>query len=267
MIRKPVVANQFYPGNPLSLLNMVKKFAIVTENKQDAIAVVSPHAGYIYSGEVAGMTFANVNIPETVIILCPNHTGYGEKVSVMAAGNWEIPIGNIPVESEIAKELITLSPIISDDSMSHKYEHSIEVQLPFLYFFQKNISIVPISVMHLSYTECEQVAEALVTTIKKKSKKILLVASSDMNHYESHETTLKKDQIAIDALLNLNPQKLYNEVMKNDISMCGVVPSTIALAAALKLGAKNAKLIAHKTSGDVNKDFSHVVGYAGIIIN
>ncbi|MFH1652704.1 MAG: AmmeMemoRadiSam system protein B [Pseudomonadota bacterium] len=264
--RMPAVAGSFYPANRTELKDMVEGFIPKNVERQRAFGVISPHAGYVYSGAVAGKTFAQVEIPKQCIVLAPNHTGYGSKAAIMTDGAWMTPIGDVPVDSTIANKLLSKCSIIKNDSTAHIAEHSLEVQLPFMLTLQPELTIVPICLSHLRVSECKEIGEAIADLIRSEEKDILVVASSDMNHYESQKRTEKKDNLAIEQVLKMDPEGLINTCSENGITMCGVIPTAVMLFAARKLGKKNAKLIAHQTSGDISGDYDAVVGYAGIIV-
>lgn len=267
MIRKPAVAYQFYPGESAALKKTMESLVKEKSLKEDAVAIIAPHAGYIYSGKVAGSVYSRVNIPDNILLLGPNHTGLGERAALMSNGEWEMPFGKVAVNQAIAHLLIEESHIFSDDSTAHAREHSLEVQLPFIQYLNPKASIVPVTIMYMGYEECKELGKAVANAIRRYNDKILIVVSSDMNHYERDALTKKKDRKAIDKILALNPRGLMETVSSENISMCGVIPATVALAAAKELGAKKAELIDYATSGDTSGDYEHVVGYAGILIN
>ncbi|HBO83676.1 MAG TPA: AmmeMemoRadiSam system protein B [Deltaproteobacteria bacterium] len=266
IVRKPSVVYQFYPGDPVTLEKTVKGMVEETLKKEDAIAIIAPHAGYVYSGRVAGAIFSKVRIPDNIILLGPNHTGLGKSVAVFTSGEWEMPFGKMMVNSELSHILIEESVYFADDPIAHLKEHSLEVQLPFIHHFNPAASIVPITIMHLDLRSCIEIGKAVARVIISYEKEILIVVSSDMNHYESHETTKKKDKKAIERITVLDYEGLLKTVLKDDISMCGVIPAAIAIIAARELGANGGKLIDYATSGETSGDFNHVVGYAGILI-
>ncbi|TAN63453.1 AmmeMemoRadiSam system protein B [bacterium] len=266
MFRKPCVAGQFYPSDPAELEKTVKNFLIDNTLKERAVAVISPHAGYMYSGGVAGELFSNVIVPDDIILIGPNHTGLGEAVSIMPSGKWELPLGAVTINEKLAKWLLDESTMFSPDISAHLREHSLEVQLPFLYVLNRNINIVPITVMPLGYDECLEVGSAIARAITKSGKDTLIVASSDMNHYEADKKTREKDSLAIKEALALNAKGLLDVTTSKKISMCGVVPATTAIVAAKALGASKARLVKYATSGETSGDYKQVVGYAGIII-
>jgi AmmeMemoRadiSam system protein B len=268
MIRIPAVASQFYPGEPSTLQRTLQE--IVPEGptpKKKALAVVSPHAGYIYSGSVAGQTFAQVAIPSTCIIMGPNHHGRGAEAALMASGVWRMPLGDVAINEKVAQSILANSQVIREDARAHELEHSLEVQVPFLQYLQPSLSIVPICLSVLSYEDCKEIGSALARTVSEFEEKILLVASSDMSHYESREEASRKDKMAIDRVLDLDPEGLYSTVFGKRISMCGIIPATIALIAALKLGCQQGELVRYTDSGEVSGDIDQVVGYAGLVLS
>ncbi|MGB9735596.1 MAG: AmmeMemoRadiSam system protein B [bacterium] len=266
MKRNPAVAGTFYPANPSTLERFVKEFSVPEKEIIKAIGVVSPHAGYIYSGSVAGRVYAHIRIPETVIVIGPNHTGYGSKAGIIPEGSFSMPGFNMEIDQELATAIMKNSNIIEDDADSHVYEHSLEVQLPFIHYHNPSAKLVPICVMGRGYDFVSSIGNAIARAIKESGKNVLIVASSDMTHYEPDAVTRKKDRLAIDMILNLDPQGLIRITNEKDISMCGVIPAGIMLVAAKQLGAQKAKLVDYKTSGEVTNDYDEVVGYAGIIV-
>lgn len=266
MDRQPCVAGQFYSPGTNSLKAEVNRFLGETKNPRKALAAIAPHAGYIYSGRIAGTVFSQVIVPKTCLIISPNHTGLGKSASVWKHGNWIIPTGSIPVDSNFASTLLKNCPLLAADQDAHISEHSIEVILPFLLARQPQLSIIPITVSHLNLESCKEIGKAIALTIKDYGQDVLIVASTDMNHYEEQKTTTAKDELAINNVIALDAEGLLATCAKNRISMCGVVPTTITIFACNQLGAKKARLIKHETSGDVSGDYSSVVGYAGFLI-
>jgi len=269
MIREPVVAGRFYSGDPLQLHEDVEGFLKTAEStpKVAALGVVSPHAGYMYSGSVAGAALGQVKIPQKIIVLCPNHTGLGAWGAINTEGYWKTPLGNAQIASELARRLQGLYPDLQEDSLAHAQEHALEVQLPFLQELRPDFEFVPLCLSHFSYGECDRLGLALAQLIQEGNEEILMLASSDLNHYESQERTLQKDQRAIDCILEMDPEKLYRVVQEEAITMCGIIPVTCMLIAARQMGAQKATLVKHTTSGDVTGDYAGVVGYAGIIVS
>ncbi len=267
-MRQPAVADRFYPGSPKELSRTIAELSPARENlhKIKALAVVSPHAGYVYSGALAAETFSAVEVPETVIILGPNHHGHGAPVS-LSTETWDMPLGKVPIDMEIANHLLDLSEHIRIDETAHQFEHSLEVQVPFLQMLQKNLHIVPLVISQIAYPLCEQIAGALAEAIHNTVKDILIVASSDMSHYEPRRISEKKDRSALACIEQLDPYSLYRTVYDNRISMCGVIPVVIAMLAAKACGADQASVIGYTDSGYASGDTNQVVGYAGVIIN
>jgi len=268
MTRTACVAGQFYPARKGELEEVVKGFlGGAKAAPQKAIAVIAPHAGYIYSGRTAGAVYSEVIIPNDVILIGPNHTGLGSPAAVMDEGPWETPLGDVEVNAALARLIIESDAGFSPDAAAHLREHSLEVQLPFIQAVNPAAAIVPIAVMHAGIAACARMGKAIAVAIKQWGKDVLIVVSSDMNHYEPEDVTRKKDALAIDEVLALEPARLLEVAARNDISMCGVIPAAIAITAARELGARNARLVSHTTSGETSGDFDAVVGYAGFVID
>ncbi len=268
MLRPPAVAGQFYPSSPESLRKQVEGFILPHQPKQSAIALVCPHAGLIYSGPVAGAVYSRILIPETIVLVGPNHTGLGAPVSVYNRGAWRMPHGTIEINSTIAEAVLDQSRFADADIEAHRHEHCIEVQLPFLQYFHQDLTIVPIVMMSIDLAVCQDLGEALASAIRSHAKPggVLLVASTDMTHYEPDPVAREKDRLAIDAIRALNPPGLHQIVKDQQISMCGFAPTVAVLYSALRLGAKHAQRVRYMTSGEISGDYEHVVGYAGLII-
>jgi len=267
MERFPAVAGQFYPDSAEELSLFLADITHDAGEKLPAIGVISPHAGYVYSGAVAGEVFSSVHIPKKTIILCPNHKGFGESAAIMSSGAWIMPWGDAPIDTELAERLKASCPLLLEDDTAHSQEHSLEVQLPFLHRLRPDFRFVPIAFQQLSLDECRALGEAVADTIAADAERPLLVASSDMSHNETDEVARKKDRKAIDRILALDPDGLYRIIRsEKKAAMCGVIPATIMMFAALRLGAKEAVLLKYATSGEVNRDFDQVVGYAGLAI-
>ncbi len=268
MARRAVYAGQFYPGSRESLQDDVDSFLKNSRNREDAIGAISPHAGYIYSGRVAGEVLSAINPKNTYVILGPNHTGIGIKFGLDPNASWTTPIGEAVVDKELAQKIINGSKHIAYDELSNSREHSIEVQIPFLQRLKSDFKFVPIVVSDAPLAIYREIAEEIVRAVKalKMNKNVMILASSDMTHYEPLETAKAKDRLAIDAILGLDEEMLINVINDKDITMCGYAPAAIMISAAKQLGAKAAKLISYRTSGDTTGDASSVVGYAGIIV-
>ena len=268
MTRTPAVADRFYPGSPEQLRSAMDILVpeVAEEKKKQALAVVLPHAGYVYSGATAGATISQVRVPETVLILGPNHHGRGAALA-LGTDDWRMPMGVVPVDRQLAASILQQSSAIVEDQEAHLSEHSLEVQVPFLQQVQHQLRIVPLVVSHIPYDLCLTVAHDLAAAIRTYRQPVLIVASTDMSHYESRQQATQKDTLAIERILALDPQGLYATVLGNRISMCGVIPTTIALLTALELGATQAELVRYTDSGEASGDTSQVVGYAGLIIS
>ncbi|MBI5810068.1 MAG: AmmeMemoRadiSam system protein B [Deltaproteobacteria bacterium] len=266
MLRRTCVAGQFYPGVKAELEKDLRGFLSPGGAAENCVALISPHAGYIYSGRVAGAVYSSVRIPGNIVLIGPNHTGAGKRASLMASGQWETPLGRLCINEELAGLILGSSPIFSDDMAAHLREHSLEVQLPFIYTINREASFVPITLMHAGFKECLEMGLAIAKAIKAYRKETIIAVSSDMNHYEDEKKTRAKDKLAIDMALKLDAKGLLDVTEEKDITMCGVVPTAAAIAAAKELGATTARLIKYSTSGETSGDLSHVVGYAGIII-
>jgi AmmeMemoRadiSam system protein B len=268
MIRKSAVAGQFYPSGKSDLEKELNNFFdnAKQSSRKKAFGIISPHAGYMYSGQVAANVYHAAELPEIAVILAPNHYGFGKNASIISEGRFEIPLGTVEIASQEAMKLLAGSAVLHEDSLSQVREHSLEVQLPFLKKLKPDLKIIPITLMHLTYYFCEKLSEELAALVSENREKYVIVASSDMNHFESQNVGNRKDRIAIERVLALDPKGLYNAVSEHDISMCGFIPAVIMLLAAKKLQVKNAELVDYRTSGDITGDFSSVVGYAGMIV-
>ncbi len=266
MNRRPAVAGMFYPGSPDDLKEMIGEFIDADAVREKAIAVISPHAGYIYSGKTAGRVFSSIELPEHFVILCPNHTGYGARAAIMDSGTWETPLGKAKIDSELAQILKKKSPFLEVDPEAHRREHSLEVQLPFLQYLCPDFSFVPICLSTQNYNELAEIGKGMAAAIKMYGKPVLIVVSSDMTHYEDAESAKEKDMKAIKMIEELNARGLYDTVRNEGITMCGYAPAVSALAACRLLGATRGKLVMYATSGDASGDYRSVVAYAGLVI-
>lgn len=266
MIRNPVVSGQFYPASPSQLKAMIEGFIDKKAVKEEVIGLVSPHAGYIYSGPVAGAVISRTKFKDTFIILGPNHTGRGKPLSIMTQGVWKTPLGEVEIDSELGRQILATSSYLQADHVAHQYEHSIEVQLPFLQYFKRDIKIVPILLAYTTGATYKKIGKEIAKAIKDLNKEAVIIASSDMTHYEPQESAQRKDNQAIDAILDLNEDELLKRVDELKISMCGCAPVVSLISATKELGATRAELVKYQTSGDTTGDYSSVVGYAGIII-
>ena len=267
MVRLPAVAGRFYPGDSKTLSATIDGFLENSVPKTRAIGIVVPHAGYIYSGAVAGAVYSQTLIPSRSIVLCPNHTGLGQPLAIMREGAWRTPLGDLQVDIEMCDALMEADPSLENDAIAHKHEHALEVQLPFLQHLQgPTHRFVPIVIGTGSWDALSALGEAIAQAISKVDRSTLIIASSDMNHYESDAITRTKDFKAIDQILKRDPKGLLQTVRQEGISMCGVGPVTSMLVAGNLLQASNAKLVRYATSAETSGDFDRVVGYAGAIL-
>jgi len=268
-LRHPAVAGRFYPSNRDELHAEARHYLSAAEKEPpiNAIGCIAPHAGYMYSGHVAGAVFGRIDVPRKCIVMCPNHTGQGRALSILSEGAWETPLGDVPVDAELANALKRRCDLLNEDAAAHRAEHAAEVELPFLLLRQPELVFVPIALGTGRLELLERLGIALADVIAAQKDPVLIVASSDMNHYESDAVTRVKDHRAIERILSLDPRGLHEVVTQQDISMCGYGPAVAMLTAARDLGAKSAELVKYATSGDVSGDRERVVGYAGIVVH
>jgi MEMO1 family protein len=270
-VRYPAVAGRFYPRDPETLRKDVHTYLSPSQPSAQVQKIIRargcivPHAGYMYSGHVAGAVFAGLEIPELCVVLCPNHTGTGRALAIVSEGSWETPLGAVRIDTDFATSLKQRCPLLHEDSTAHRSEHAIEVELPFLQIRQPQLRFVPIALGTGQFEALEQLGRALAEAVAAHHKPVLIVASSDMNHYESDAITRVKDQSAIEPILRLDARGLYDVVTQQHISMCGFGPAVAMLAAVSGLGA-TAELVKYATSGDISGDRETVVGYAGIVV-
>jgi len=267
--RPAAVAGQFYPATALDIKKLISQFIDKNTKTTDAVSCIMPHAGYIYSGKVAVQTAASAKIKNKIILLGPNHTGYGTEFSIMTEGTWETPLGNVEIDQSLAQKILKSDSNLAMDSLAHMYEHSLEVELPVLQYFNNNFKIVPIAILSDDFIKIKKLGENIAKTIIENGFKdsVTLIASTDMTHYEPESTAKQKDNIAIKAILELDENKLINEIRRLNITMCGYAPTVAVICASKLLGAQSAQLIKYQTSADTTGDKTSVVGYAGIVIS
>ncbi len=266
MRRMPAVAGQFYPADPKSLRSMVEGFLHKPIACKSVYGVMVPHAGYVFSGSFAGQTFGMVNVPSRILIIGPNHTGYGESLALFAKGSWVTPLGEVRIAEDLAGKILQAYPRLVADDLAHRFEHSLEVQVPFIQVKEPSAQIVPLCLAPVPLEELISLGEAIGKVLAAEKEPAMIVASSDMTHYEPGASARKKDQLALDHVCALDPEGLYRTVTSEHISMCGVVSTVVMLAASRYLGAKKGSVVCYGNSGDVTGDQSEVVGYAGVII-
>ncbi len=265
--REPAVAGTFYPASAKELETVVAKMlgAAQTAKINTVTAIMVPHAGYIYSGSACAKTMSCTEIPENVILIGPNHHGLGPAIAI-SQQKWVIPTGTIPTNHTLTTAINEHVAAAEYNEEAHRHEHSLEVQLPFLYHLQPALNIAAVSVSQLSLQNCFSVADGLKKVIAAYGKRVLLLASSDMNHYESREIATKKDKLALAMIERLDPAGLYHTVYENSITMCGFIPMVIVMQTAILLGANRAKNLVYTDSGHVSGDTRKVVAYAGSAI-
>jgi AmmeMemoRadiSam system protein B len=266
VIRNAVVAGQFYPASASELKALLKDMVDKKAKREEVIGLILPHAGYIYSGAVAGATISRIKFKDTFIIMGPNHTGSGKPFSIMTGGSWKTPLGEVEIDSVLAKQILASSKYLQEDKAAHLSEHSIEVQLPFLQYLKTNFNLVPIVLAYAGGAVYKEIGKELARAVKERGRKVVIIASSDMTHYEPQAIAQKKDNQAIEAILALDADELLKRVDRFNISMCGYGPAVSLISAAKELGATKAELVKYQTSGDTTGDYASVVGYAGIII-
>jgi MEMO1 family protein len=275
MVRHAAVAGYFYKGSPEGLRKQVSDFITPAVMRKKAIGIVVPHAGLIYSGSVAGAVYSSIELPDTIVLIGPNHTGLGAPVSLMAKGAWETPLGVVSIDETLAAAIISQSPRIREDELAHFREHSLEVQLPFIQYLKSDFKIVPIQMLDTRLETCQELGRAVASAIldrrgggkgRESSNRVLIVASSDMTHYEKASAAKEKDFKAIQQILNLDPEGLYHTVSEFGITMCGYGPAVAMLTAVQLLGATKAEMVKYANSGETSGDYDQVVGYAGIIV-
>jgi MEMO1 family protein len=265
MLRQPAVAGRFYTAAPEALAAQVDGFLDVGTAKRRALGVVAPHAGYVYSGAVAGAVYGGVDLPARVILLGPNHTGLGRAAAALwPGGAWRTPLGDAAIDAGLTVALAA-APAVEGDLAAHAREHALEVQVPFLQRARPDATFAALVLSHLSWPACEALGRAIADAARDAAA--LVVASSDMSHYVSAEEARALDRHAIDRILALDPEGLYRVVHDEGISMCGIIPATVMLVAARERGATDATLVRYAHSGEVSGDDRHVVGYAGIVIS
>src|SRR6266568_3247099 len=269
MLRLPAVAGRFYPSDPKELTSLIRNY-LEPDAQQKSIsakACLVPHAGYMYSGHVAGAVFARLELPKKIIVLGVRHYPRGEHAAILSSGAWRTPLGDAPIDEGLAGALRRECPLLREDSVAHSTEHSLEVQVPFLQALAPGFSFVPVALGTVQFESLVSVGEALGRVLKNAKESVLLLTTSDLNHYEDDATTRMKDRKAIDLLLARDARGLYDTCRNEDISMCGLGPAVALLTALHALGAEKAELVKYGTSADVSGDRSMVVGYAGMIFS
>jgi AmmeMemoRadiSam system protein B len=269
MLRLPAVAGRFYPSDPQELTSLVQKYSQPDSQHtpMPVKACLVPHAGYMYSGHVAGAVFARVALPKRIIVLGLRHYPRGEQAAILSSGAWRTPLGDAPIDVGLAGALRRECPLLREDSVAHSREHSLEVQVPFLQALAPGFSFVPVALGSVQFESLVSMGEGIARVLGNSKQDVLLLTTSDLNHYEDDATTRTKDRKAIDRMLALDARGLYDTCRNEEISMCGLGPAVAMLAALNALGADKAELLKYATSADVSGDRSQVVGYAGMIFS
>ncbi|QLA16885.1 AmmeMemoRadiSam system protein B [Desulfolutivibrio sulfoxidireducens] len=267
MNRQPIVAGQFYPAGPALKKEVLAYLDRGREpSEKPALVTMVPHAGYIYSGAVAGKTLGRARLADTIVLLGPNHTGRGRRLAVWPDGTWLLPGGGLDVDTDLALAMLQADTRLSADYEAHLGEHCLEVLMPFLWAKNPATRIVPMVVSEYSPTVLGNVAVSLAGVIRAWPTPVSVVVSSDMSHYVSHDTAKELDSLALAEITALSPMGLFSVVRDRGITMCGVLPMTLALFLAVELGATRAEVVDYATSGEVSGDYRHVVGYAGVVV-
>ncbi len=274
-VRPPAVSGRFYPNDPAELRATVATLLAdarraVGPSGRPAIGVIAPHAGYIYSGPTAAAVLARVTVPGLVVILAPNHTGISDAksgVSLWEEGAFHTPLGDVPVDADVAQALLEISQGLVDvDHDAHRAEHAVEVELPFLQMLRSDVRIVPLVIAWDAWEPARLLGETLARLVQAAGEAVLLLASSDLNHYEPAAVSERKDAAALAAVRELDGAELLARCRRERISMCGRGPAAVVIAAARALGAKQGEVVDYRHSGWVSGDNARVVGYAGVLI-
>ncbi len=269
MLRQPAVSGRFYPSNPAELTALVRQYAKVETGIAPAHvkACLVPHAGYVYSGHVAGAVFSRIALPKKVLVLGVRHYPRGEPAAILSHGAWRTPLGDAQIAAPLAEALLAACPLLREDAVAHSAEHSLEVQVPFLQVLQPDFNFVPVALGTIRFEDLILVGEAIGRVLAASPEKVLLLTTSDLNHYEDDATTRVKDRKAIERILALDARGLYDTCRNENISMCGLGPTVAMLTALARLDAKQPELVRYATSGDVSGDLNAVVGYAGMVFS
>ncbi|WP_018124573.1 AmmeMemoRadiSam system protein B [Desulfovibrio oxyclinae] len=268
MNRQPCVAGRFYPGEPSALQAELDTYLDDGGERRQAptrLAMV-PHAGYMFSGPLCGKTLARARLAKTILMLGPNHTGMGTPMSLWDSGQWEFPGGAVAVETELAQSLLAEVDEFQSDTRAHLNEHSLEVVVPFLHRLNPDVRIIPVAIAEQDPEALAEAGRQIASVLKNHHEDVSIVVSSDMSHFITEDQAARQDKLALDAALEIDPEALWQTVRTNRISMCGVMPMTLGLTAARRLGASSAVLTGYTSSATVTGDRQQVVGYAGIIV-
>ncbi len=278
MLRLPAVAGRFYPSDAIELTRAIREYTAwpagsttpstrTGEPLRRVKACLVPHAGYIYSGHVTGAVLKRILLPRRIILLGVRHRPHGAPAAILTNGAWRTPLGDVPIDERLARSLLDKSPVLQEDEVAHHGEHSLEVQLPFLQVLAPGCKFVPIALAMLPFEQLIQLGQAIASVLAAPTEPVLLLATSDLNHYQDDATTREKDRKAIDHMLALDSRGLYDTCHREAISMCGLAAAVTMLAALGHLGAKRAELVRYATSADISGNRSAVVGYAGMLFD
>src|SRR5947207_1713333 len=269
MLRLPAVAGRFYPAGSAELQALIHSDGLADRSQQPipVRACLVPHAGYVYSGHVAGAVLSRIAFPRKIIILGVRHYPRGEPAAILSSGAWRTPLGDAPVDEALAEALKKAGPLLCEDSLAHSAEHSLEVQVPFLQVLVPEFTFVPVALGTVQFEDLVSTGEAIAQVLESTKESVLLLTTSDLNHYEDDASTRIKDRKAIEELLALRARGLYDTCRNHGISMCGLGPAVAMLTALNALGAKKSELVKYATSADVSGDVATAVGYAGMIFS
>jgi AmmeMemoRadiSam system protein B len=268
MLRLPAVSGTFYPTEPQALTTLIRKCVPAGSKieKSRVRACLVPHAGYVYSGPVAGAVYARIAFPKRIIVLGVRHFPYGEDAAILSQGAWRTPLGDAAIDSGLAEKISRLCPLLHEDEVAHESEHSLEVQLPFLQILNSGFTFVPIALGTLDHDALSSIGNSLGQVLAEEND-VLLLTTTDLNHYEDQATTVRKDNLAIEKIRSFDSKGLYEICRQERISMCGLGPTGAMLAALRHIGANRAELVEHTTSANYSGDTRKVVGYAGLLFS
>lgn len=267
MIHKAAFAGSFYPGEAPELRRQLASAIPPRHRKRKALAVMLPHAGYRYCGHIIGKTLAGLVLPRRFVLLCPNHTGRGAPLSLQSLGRWQTPLGEVEIDRPLARAIKHHCLNVQDSPEALRLEHSVEVQLPFLQYFLDEFSFVPLAVGTSRLQSLLQLGRGLAAVLEEAEEPVMLIATSDLNHFEPAEVGRRKDKAALRLICDMDCQGLYREVRERPISMCGYGPVIATMHACSLLEAQGAEVVDYAQSSDVTGEFSSVVGYAGVVIH
>jgi len=278
MIRKPAVAGMFYESDEDSLRKRIKwcyqhklgpgRLPGEMGNKRTIKGLIAPHAGYVYSGPIAAYSYlelAEDGMPETVVILCPNHTGIGSGLSTMTEGSWQTPLGEVGIDHQFAKEMLNYYPLLDDDPSAHAQEHSCEVQLPFLQEISPDFQMVPVCMMMQDLETARELGESISHTARKLKRDLVVIASTDFTHYQPNDVAKAHDKKVLEAIASMDELEMMQRIQQFNVSMCGYGPVAATIEASRGMGAHEATILKYATSGDTSGDYTSVVGYGSAV--